>query len=194
MNGSLTSISYDPHRPVTTRTEALAMAVESLTYAALGQRLGCSPEGARALAKRLRLPRQKANDGKALVVVDLTEIEHKPLPARSPAGHLSVTETLQAKIELLEAELTKVEAAAAGHRADFERERDRADKLLSEVLRATVDLIGAKEATARTEGDLAVVRAQAEGEIAAVRAHVEHLETELATVRARRRWWQRLTA
>jgi multidrug resistance efflux pump len=170
------------------------MAVESLTYAALGERLGCSPEAARALAKRLRLPRQKANDGKALVVVDLMEIEHKPLPARSPVGHLSVTETLQAKIELLEAELAKVEAAAAGHRADFERERDRADKLLSEVLRATVDLIGAKEATARTEGDLAVVRAQAEGEVAAVHAHVERLETELAAIRARPRWWRRLTA
>jgi hypothetical protein len=115
------------------------MALESLTYAALGQRLGCSPEAARALAKRLRLPRQKANDGKALVVVDLSEIEHKPLPARSPVGHLSVTETLQAKIDLLEAELAKIEGVAAGHRADFERERDRADKLLSEVLRATVD-------------------------------------------------------
>jgi hypothetical protein len=170
------------------------MSVESLTYVALGERLGCSPEAARALAKRLRLPRQKANDGKALVIVDLTEIEHKPLPARSPVGHLSVTDTLQAKIELLQAELAKVEAAAAGHRADFERERDRADKLLSEVLRATVDLIAAKEASARTEGDLAVVRAQAEGEFAAVRAHMEHLETELTTIRARRRWWHRLTA
>jgi len=170
------------------------MPLESLTYAALGQRLGCSPEAARALAKRLRLPRQKANDGKALVMVDVSEIDHKPLPARSPLGHLSVAETLQAKIELLEAELAKVEAAAAGHRADFERERDRADKLLSEVLRATVDLIGAKEANARTEGDLAVVRAQAEGEVAAVRAHVQHLETELATSRARRRWWRRKTS
>ena len=117
-------------------------------------------------------------------MVDLTEIEHKPLPARSPAGAQSVTDTLQAKIELLEAELAKVEVAAAGHRADFERERDRADKLLSEVLRATVDLIAAKEATARTEGDLAVVRAQAEGEVAGARAHVEHLETELTTNRA----------
>src|SRR5262245_20210682 len=43
-----------------------------------------------------------------------------------PPGHLSITDTLQAKIDLLEAELAKVEAAAAGHRADFERERDRA--------------------------------------------------------------------
>jgi hypothetical protein len=35
------------------------------------------------LAKRLRLPRQRANDGKALVVVDVAELAHKPMPARS---------------------------------------------------------------------------------------------------------------
>ena len=63
MNGALTSISYDPHRPVTTRMEALAMAVESLTYAALGKRLGCSSEAARALAKRLRLQTRVRRSG-----------------------------------------------------------------------------------------------------------------------------------
>lgn len=162
------------------------MSVETLTYAALGERLGCSPEAARALAKRLRLPRQKANDGKALVRVDLAEIDHKPLPARSPAGHLPVAATMQARIADLENELAKVEAAAAGHRADFERERDRADKLISELLRATLDLMTAKESLARTEGELAVVRVQAEGErAAAVRA-----ETELAAIRSRRWWWR----
>ena len=166
------------------------MAVETLTYAALGERLGCSSEGARALVKRLRLPRQKANDGKTLVTVDPAEIEHKPLPARSPPGHPPVAETMQARIDALETELAKVEAAAAGHRADFERERDRSDKLLSEVLRATLDVIGANEAAARAESELVVVRIQAEGErTAAMRA-----EAELATTRARRSWWRRLTA
>jgi hypothetical protein len=38
------------------------MPVEMLTYAMLGERLNCSPEAARALVKRMRLPRQKAND------------------------------------------------------------------------------------------------------------------------------------
>ena len=169
------------------RTEV--MPVETFTYAALGQRLNCSPEAARALAKRLRLPRQKANDGRALVTVDLAEIEHKPLPARSPPGHPSVAETMQTRIEALETELAKVEAAAAGHRADFERERDRSDKLLSEVLRATVDLMSAKDAAARAEGELVVVRVQAQGEReAAMRA-----QAELEKIRARR-WWRRLTA
>jgi hypothetical protein len=157
--------------------------VETLTYAALGQRLGCSAEGARALAKRLRLARQKANDGKTLVTVDLAEIDHNPLPVRSPPpGHPSVVETLQTQIDALGTELAKVETAAAGHRADFERERDRSDKLLSEVLRTTLDLIGANEAAARAESELVVVRMQAEGErTAAMRA-----EVELATTRARR--------
>ncbi len=163
------------------------MAVEALTYADLGKRLGCSPEAARSLAKRLRLPRQRANDGKALVTVDLADIEHKPLPARSPAGHPAVATALQAQIELLECEIAKVEAAAAGHRADFERERDRADKLLSEVLRTTLDLMAAKEAAARAEGELVVVRAQAEGE----RAAAMQAQAELATLRARP-WWRRL--
>jgi hypothetical protein len=165
------------------------MAVETLTYAGLGERLGCSSEGARALVKRLRLPRQKANDGKALVTVDPAEIEHRPLPARSPPDHPSVVQAMQTRIDALETELAKVGAAAAGHRADFERERDRSDKLLSEVLCATHDLIGANEAAARAESELAVVRIQAEGErTAATRA-----EAELAAIRARGSWWRHLT-
>jgi hypothetical protein len=64
------------------------MATENLTYADLGERLGVSAQAARALARRLCLPRQKANDGKILVAVDMTEIDHKPKPAagRSRAG------------------------------------------------------------------------------------------------------------
>jgi hypothetical protein len=60
------------------------MPVEMLSYTQLGERLSCSPEAARALVKRLRLPRRKANDGKMLVSVDLNEINHKP-------GHRPVT-------------------------------------------------------------------------------------------------------
>lgn len=63
------------------------MPVEMLNYQELGARLGASAEAARAVTKRLRLPRQRGNDGKTLVAVDLAEIRHKPMPARSPAGH-----------------------------------------------------------------------------------------------------------
>jgi hypothetical protein len=37
---------------------------------------------------------------------------------------------------------------------DFERERDRADRLMSEVLKATAETMVAKEAAARFEGEL----------------------------------------
>ena len=136
------------------------MPIEMLSYNQLGERLGCSPEAARALVKRLRLPRQKANDGKVLVSVDLTEINHKPMPARSPANHHPITTALKARIEVLEAELAKVEALAAGHRADFERERERFDGLMAELLRSTLDAQSAKEAAARLDGELTALRSR----------------------------------
>ena len=136
------------------------MPIEMLTYGALADRLKVSPEAARSLAKRLRLPRSRSNDGKALVSVDLAEIQHKALPSRSPAGHQAVTAPLKARIETLLAELARLEAAAAGHRAYFERERDRADRLMTELLKATADMMAAKEAAARLEGELAALRAR----------------------------------
>jgi hypothetical protein len=49
-------------------------------------------------------------------------------------------------------------ATAAGHREDFERERDRTDKLMAELLKATAELVTAKETTAKLGGELAVLR------------------------------------
>ena len=136
------------------------MAIEMLSYSQLGERLSCSPEAARALVKRLHLPRQKANDGRVLVSVDLSEVNHKPMPARSPADHHPITTSLKARVAALQAELAKVEASAACHRADFERERERLDRLMVELLRATLDTLTAKEASARLDGELAVLRSR----------------------------------
>src|SRR5215211_3453246 len=149
------------------------MPIEMLTYADLAERLKISPEAARAIAKRHRFPRTRANDGKALVNVDLAEIQHKALTARSQGGHQAVIACLKAKIETLQAEIARLEALAAGHRADFERERDRADRLLTELLKATADAVAAKEATAWLEGELAALRSRPEiwpAEIARVEA------------------------
>src|SRR6478735_9834374 len=49
-----------------------------------------------------------------------------------PPGHGPITSRSRRHCKALQAELAKVEAAAAGHRADFERECNRSDKLLSE--------------------------------------------------------------
>src|ERR1700722_11899349 len=85
------------------------MSTESLTYTELGARLGASPEAARSLARRLRLPRQPGNDGKVRIIVDLAEIQYTPLSTRSPGGQQTDIDALNAQIKQLRTELAKVE-------------------------------------------------------------------------------------
>src|SRR5215212_1988244 len=104
------------------------MSVEILTYHALGARLNISPVAARSLARRLQLPRSLSDDGKALVSVDLAEIRHTPQPPGGrQAGSIAL---LAAQIDAFKVEIARLEANAANHRADFERERERADRLM----------------------------------------------------------------
>ena len=140
------------------------MSIEMLTYAALGARLNISPQAARSLSRRLRLPRSLSDDGKALVSVDLAEIRHTSRPPRSRASSSAL---LAAKIEALKAEIARLETTAADHRADFERER--ADRLAVELLQATAETTAAQEATARLE---------------ALKAEITRLETTAADHRA----------
>ena len=110
------------------------MSVEILTYGALGARLNISPAAARSLARRLRLPRSLSEDGKALVSVDLTEIRHTPQPpGRRQSGDVA---GWTAQVAALQVEIAQLEAMSAGHRADFEHERERADRLMAELLQA----------------------------------------------------------
>ena len=132
------------------------MSIEILTYGALGARLNISPVAARSLARRLRLPRSLSEDGKALVSVDLAEIHHTP--GRRQAGDVA---QWTAKVAALEAEIAQLEEMAAGHRADFERERERAERLVIELLQATAETTAAREAAARLEGEVAVLRTRA---------------------------------
>ena len=125
------------------------MPIETLTYVALAARLRISPAAARSLAKRRQLPRSLSNNGKALVCVDLAEMRHTP---RRPGSRQPGNALRAESIVALQAEIARLEATAAGHRADFERERERADRLMAEVLRATAEASAAKEMIARLEG------------------------------------------
>ena len=119
------------------------MPIEQLTYAEIAERLGISSEAARAIVKRHRLPRQRSNVGKTLAAIDLEEISHKPLPARSPRGDHAVTDvvaTLKAKVAQLEAELAAEQQRSAGHRADYERERERTDLMVTTQDRMVAEL------------------------------------------------------
>src|SRR5215471_3669603 len=119
------------------------MPTEQLTYAQIAERLSVSPEAARAIVKRHRLPRSRRNDGKTLAAIDLKEIRHTPMPVRSPRGRRSVTDvvaTLKARVAGLETELAQAEKRSAGHRVDFERERERADQQVTTQDRMVAEL------------------------------------------------------
>jgi hypothetical protein len=125
------------------------MAIEALTYAELGARLAISSMAARSLAKRQRLPRTFSDDGKALVSVDLAEMRHSPRqPSRREAGNAALT----SRIAAMQAEIIRLETVAARHRDDFERERERADRLMVELLQANTEIKAAGESAARLEG------------------------------------------
>jgi len=84
------------------------MPVEQLTYAQIATASASPPERRALSSSRHRLPRSRSNDGKTMAAIDLEEIRHKPLPARSPRDHranIDVAVTLKARITTLEANL-----------------------------------------------------------------------------------------
>jgi hypothetical protein len=110
------------------------------------------------------------------ITVDLAEIQYRPLPARRPGSHGTETDGLKARVEQLEGELARLEVEkqclevrAAGHRADFDYERERCDTLVTETLKLGQLAMSAREKAARLEG-------------------------ELSATWARSRWWRRLGA
>jgi hypothetical protein len=134
------------------------MSVETLTDVAIADRLGFSSGAFRAFVNWL-LPRQRRDTGNALCAVDLAERPTTTTATSAPDDHQSVVAPLTARIETLEAELAKLEATAAVHRADFERERERCERLMAEALKTTAELMAAREAAARIAGELAAFRA-----------------------------------
>jgi hypothetical protein len=143
------------------------MSIESLTYADLAGRLGTSREAARSFVRRLRLPRQMANDGTVRVNVDLSELQYRPALRRSSHGDGADVDALKAQIERLQAKVTKlqtqkssIEVIAAGHRADFERERERSDKLMANTTSLAAAAMSVRLKAMRLESELAARRSQ----------------------------------
>lgn len=110
------------------------MPIEALTYVGLGARPKISPEAAPPVAKRFRLPRSLSDNGKALVSVDLAEARHTPCPQGGPR-----VGDIVRKVEALQTEIVQLEARAVGYVADFERERERAERLMVQVVQATAE-------------------------------------------------------
>ena len=72
---------------------------------------------------------------------------------RSPSVRPAASAALEANIKTLQAEIARLEAVVAGQRADLERERNRANVLGDELLKATLALPPSCRSTAALEGD-----------------------------------------
>jgi hypothetical protein len=98
----------------------------------------------------------------------LAEIRHKPLHRRSHGSHHSLDlDALKAQIEQLQAAVTKletekitIEVISGGHRADFERERERGDKLMTNTMMIAAVATSARAKAARLESELTVRQSQ----------------------------------
>jgi hypothetical protein len=117
------------------------------------------------------LPRSRSEDGKALVSVDLSELRYTPRPRRARRADpidASLAKIEAVKIQAFMAEVARLEAVAAGNRADFERERERADRLAVELMQAAAETAAANAWAARLEDEVALLRTgrQAGGAIA----------------------------
>ena len=80
-----------------------------------------------------------------------------------PADRLKISQPVvasKARVAELHDQLAKAKSLAAGHRADFERERGRADKLKADLLRALANEAAARLEVARLEGELAATRSR----------------------------------
>ncbi|WP_247969710.1 hypothetical protein [Bradyrhizobium sp. 195] len=62
------------------------------------------------------------------------------------------------KAEAFKAEVARLEALAAGARADFERERERADRLAVELMQAAAETKAANAWAARLEDEVTALR------------------------------------
>ena len=100
------------------------MAETWLTYHELAQGLDISTEAARQKAIRGRWPRQRGNDGKARILVDLEAEKAAHTPRRRPDEHPDerrTFEALEAHIATLKEAVAKAEALGEQHRREAER-------------------------------------------------------------------------
>ena len=187
----------------------ISMAVEWLTYAEFGERVGVTRDAARCRASRLRLRRQIGNDGKARVAVDLDEIEFNPpkalarLSGGDPAMITSDDHPDGDWLPNMRELLAKAEATAERERTERLQERERADQLAGEVADLARQLAKLVEQAGVRERDLLARRMeadQARTELAVVQermARAEHdrdrVAAELAIYLALP-WWRRLFA
>jgi len=140
--------------------DAHTMPEQWLTYSELAEKLGTTPEAARAKANRGRWQRQLGNDGKARVLVDLdaptvrartsarTPIAHPDAQSTEPTAIQVAMAALEAHVITLKDQVAKAEALAAERGAlaadrgrEVSLERERVADLTTQLLNLTRELL-----------------------------------------------------
>jgi hypothetical protein len=111
-----------------------------LNYSNIAERLGTTAEAVRQKAIRGRWRRQRGNDGRALVLIDL-DAEKAANAGKGPSKHpfeqpsdARLVEALQDHVATLQAELAQAEALAEQRQGEAEAARKRVDDLVIELL------------------------------------------------------------
>ena len=147
----------------------MSVAETWLTYRELAQALAISAEAARQKAIRARWQRQRGNDGKARILVDLEAEKAVHTPRRRPDEHPGEHRTFEA----LEAHITTLKEAAAKAEALGEQHRQAAEMASKRVDHLVTGLV---EMSMRMAEQTAVA---------------DRVRAEFDAYRARR-WWRRL--
>jgi len=92
------------------------------------------------------------------LAVELKQAAAETTAANERAAAASMAEIQASEIEAFKAEIARLETAAADTSADFERERERADRLAAELKQAAAETMAANEWAAQLEEEVAALR------------------------------------
>jgi uncharacterized coiled-coil DUF342 family protein len=164
------------------------MPTQLMTYDELAEAWGVSREAARKKVEHLGLRRQTGNDGKARIMVDLTEVQHQPKPKkeRRPPGGQAETDALREHVKSLLADIERLNTLASTNRTDFERERERADSVVAELVKIGARLVEVE----RERSEKHAAAAEAMARVEKMEQVLAAYEAEIAALKARP-WWKR---
>jgi hypothetical protein len=107
-----------------------------LTYSEAAMALGTSPEAVRQKSIREHWHRQRRNDGKTQVLIDL-EAQKPRAPRKRPdiqSDEQGKVAALEAHVAALKEAVANAEAAGEHHRLDVATTRNRLDEMIAELV------------------------------------------------------------
>ena len=139
------------------------MAETWLTYRELAQGRDISTEAARQKAIRGRWQRQRGNDGRARIFVDLEAEKAAPTPRRRPNEHPDerrTFEALEAHIATLKEAIAKAVARGEQYRQEAEMENKRVDHLITQLVEMSMRMAEQTAVEGRVRAEFEAYRAR----------------------------------